>query len=106
MNETPEDGVKLRHEHRRGHAFAGHVADDEIKVCFSCLNDINVVPADRPGGLITIIEMPGAEAQVVRRQQRSLHLRCEIQIFFKSAAFVGVEMVQTKPLERVCDESI
>src|SRR5437016_7750820 len=67
-NKTPEDSVKLRHQHRSGHPLAGHIAESEIKIRLSGLNDVNVVPADQTGGLITIVKMPPFEAEVVAGQ--------------------------------------
>src|SRR6266702_2667257 len=60
-NKTPENSVKLRHQHRSGHSLAGYVAESEIEICFSGLNNVDVVPADQPGGLKTIVKMPPIE---------------------------------------------
>src|SRR5262245_946535 len=55
-NETPEDGMKLCHEHRSGYAFAGDVTECEIKIRVSGLNNVDVVPAHDAGRLIAIVE--------------------------------------------------
>ena len=50
--------------------------------------------------------MPPIEAEVVGGQQAALNLGGQVQIVFKSAPLVRVEVVEAKTLQRVCDESI
>src|SRR5215831_15366575 len=98
--------MQLCHEHRGGYPFAGHIAKHKIEISVAIRNNVNVVAADEPGGFVAVVEMPSIDAKVANRQQTPLDFSGKIQIILKSLPLVGVQMVQTKTLQRVCDKAL
>src|SRR5262245_1350763 len=67
-NETPENSVEFRHEHRSCNALARNIAEDEIDSVVTAGNDVNIVAADQAGRFVTVVEMPAIGAEVVAGQ--------------------------------------
>src|SRR5262245_7499296 len=94
-DKTPENSVKLRHEHRCRNALAGDISESEIKIVFT-VNDVNIVPADQSGRLITIVHMPTTEPHVMGGQQTTLNFSRELEIVFKSSSLFRIEVINAK----------
>src|SRR5215470_11129561 len=67
-NETPENSVKLGHEHRCRYAFAGYIADSKIDIGALCLKNIYIISADQTGRFVKILKMPPIDVKVVSRK--------------------------------------
>ena len=67
-NETPENSMQFRHEHRSSNALARDIAENEIDIAVTARDDVNVVAADQPGRFVTVVEMPALGAKVVPGQ--------------------------------------
>src|SRR5262249_17851173 len=86
------------------YAFTGHIADSKINVGTRCSNDVNIISADQTRRVIKILEMPPIDVEIVAGQQASLNLRREVQIVFKTAPFLRIQLIQAKALQRVRNE--
>src|ERR1700761_759499 len=63
--------VNLRHEQRRGDAFAGDVAEEEVERAV-VLDEITVVATDCAKGSVVVVRVPAAGAELVWRQELAL----------------------------------
>jgi hypothetical protein len=73
-------GMQMRHQHRRRHSFARHIAQSKIERVGSCWNQIDIVAAYKSGRFVGKRYLPVAQTAAPLRKQAQLDLPCQLQL--------------------------
>src|SRR5205807_7349558 len=95
-NERAEHGMQMRHEHGSRNSLTGHVSHHKIKPGLARIDHIAVIATHQADRLVMIREVPSTADEILRRQERSLHLRGKLQVALQSISFVSVQMIQAE----------
>ena len=79
-DQTAENRVQAIHQQGRGDPFSRNVPDHEVQIASLRRDQIAVVTAHWPGGLIVISDFPSVEFEVLFRQRLTLDQPCAIEI--------------------------
>src|ERR1044071_4797654 len=100
-HERAEHGLQVRHQERRRHPLAGHIAQNEIQVAAFCPYQIAVISADESDRLVVISHFPSARVEVGRRQQPALNMHGEFEVFCERLLLLSRQIAETETHQRV-----
>jgi hypothetical protein len=104
-SQAAKDGVQLGHEHGGGHAFAGHVSDEEARALFTG-DPIAVIAAHRTGGLVMIGHSPTIGGQLGLGKKSSLNLKGQVEVALQGALLGRRQVIETISAERINEKPI
>jgi len=76
--------MPMRHQHRRRHSFARHIAESKTERVGSCRNQIDIVAAYESSGFVGKGYLPVAKAAAPVRKQAQLDLPGQFQLSLQS----------------------
>ncbi len=104
FSESTKCCVQMAHQHGRGNAFAGNIAQQEQQ-SIAGLKKIAIVAAHHVGGLIVVADFPSSGRQVRFRQEHALDICGQRKIALQRALFGGRKMVEAKTHQRISQQA-
>src|SRR5215472_7182807 len=95
----------MTHEHGGSNTLAGNISAQKEKIPIRG-EVIAIVAAHHPCRLIVVGELPSCCEGVLRGKQPPLNSGGQCQVKFESFAFVAREIIETKPNEWICQQTV
>src|ERR1700735_1003495 len=105
---TPKHSMQVRHQQRRGHAFARHIAEQkhELPIAIRWRYQVAIISAHEAGRLILIVNSPVLKSQVRLRQQSTLDFPRQLHIAFQRALLTARKMVEAESDKRISQQAL